>query len=92
VWQVCEVGHWAVLGFYLGGVLAPSGGGDARAYWLGVVLRLAGLVWLIGATAMDATDPDSADPALGDGDPVEGGRREADADLDVLTDLGHARP
>ena len=61
VWQACEIGHWAVLGFYLGGVLAPSGGGDARAYWLGVVLRLCGLVWLIGATAMSAADPADLD-------------------------------
>ncbi len=87
VWQACEIGHWAVLGFYLGGVLAPSGGGDARAYWLGVVLRLGGLVWLIGATAMCAADTDSEDL-----DPVERGGGEPDADLDVLADLGHARP
>lgn len=96
VWQVCEVGHWATLGFYLGGLLAPAGGGDARAYWLGVVLRLGGLVWLIGATAMSATDPDPGelDPGggdLGDGHLVEGRRGEADPHLDVLTDVGHAR-
>ena len=86
VWQACEIGHWAMLGFYLGGALAPSAGGDARAYWLGVTLRLGGLVWLIGAIAMSATDPGSADL-----DPVEVGRGEADADLDVLADVRHAR-
>jgi uncharacterized membrane protein len=92
VWQACEVGHFALLGFYLGGILAPSGGGDSRAYWLGVVLRLVGLIWLIGATAMSATDADAADPeGSADVDPVEGGRGEADADLDVLADLGNAR-
>lgn len=85
VWQACEIGHWAMLGFYLGGVLAPSGGGDARAYWLGVVLRLGGLVWLIGATVLSAAD-DSVDV-----DPVERGGGEPDADVDVLPDLGHAR-
>ena len=86
VWQACEIGHWAMLGFYLGGILAPSSGGDARAYWLAVALRIGGLMWLIGVTAMSAADPESADL-----DPVEGGRGEADADVDVLADLGHAR-
>ena len=88
VWQACEIGHWAVLGFYLGGVLAPSGGGDARAYWLGVVLRLGGLVWLIGATAMLRCRHRLRVIV----DPVERGGGEPDADVDVLADLGHARP
>lgn len=93
VWQACEVGHWALLGFYLGGALAPSGGGDARVYWLGVALRIGGLVWLIGATAIsaDEPDPDDLDPDSADLDPVERGRGEADPDVDVLTDVGHAR-
>jgi uncharacterized membrane protein len=96
VWQACEIGHWAMLGFYLGGILAPSSGGDARAYWLGVLMRAGGLMWLIGVTAMSAADPESADldqggPDSGDDHPVEGGRGEADADVDVLADLGHAR-
>ena len=96
MWQACEIGHWAMLGFYLGGILAPSSGGDARAYWLGVLMRTGGLMWLIGVTAMSAADPESADldagaPDLGDGHPVEGGRGEADADVDVLADLGHSR-
>lgn len=92
VWQACEVGHWALLGFYLGGVLAPSGGGDARAYWLGVLMRIGGLVWLITVTAMSAgaADPDSGVDSA-DLDPVEPGRGEADPDLDVLADVGHAR-
>lgn len=80
VWQACEIGHWAVLGFYLGGVIAPSAGGDSRVYWLGVVLRIGGLVYLIRAAATSA-----------DLDPVEPGRREADPDVDVLPDVRHAR-
>lgn len=80
VWQACEVGHWAMLGFYLGGVIAPSAGGDSRAYWLGVVLRIGGLVSLIAATASSA-----------DVDPVEPGGGEADPDVDLLADVGHAR-
>ena len=94
VWQACEVGHWALFGFYLGGVLAPSGGGEARVFWLAVVLRIAGLMWLIGVTAMSAVEPDSADDDLvgsDDVDPVEGGRGEADPDVDLLADVRHAR-
>lgn len=78
VWQACEIGHWAMLGFYLGGVLAPAGGGDARAYWLGVVLRIVGLLWLIWATVASAVDradaaDDSAD-AVDDRDLLNGHR------------------
>ncbi|PUA81203.1 glycosyltransferase 87 family protein [Nocardioides currus] len=93
VWQACEIGHWVLLGFYLGGLLAPSGGGDARAYWLAVVLRIAGLVWLVAATVGAARDPLVADIGedLGDVDPVEAGRGEPDADVDGLPDVGHAR-
>lgn len=46
VWQGCEVVSWAITGWYLAGLLAPSDGGDARAYWVAVVIRAAGLVWL----------------------------------------------
>jgi hypothetical protein len=86
VWQGCEVAHWALLGFYLGGALAPAGGGEARAYWWAVAVRIGGLVWLVAATRRQA------DEASADVDPVEGRRGEPDADLDVLTDLGHPRP
>lgn len=86
VWQVCEVGHWALLGFYLGGILAPSGGGEARVFWLAVVLRIAGLMWLIGVTATTANDPDSADV-----DPVERGGGEPHPHVDVLANGRHAR-
>ncbi len=85
VWQGCEIFHWAMLGFYLGGALAPAAGGDARAYWWAVVARIGGLVWLITVTTKQASDPDS-----GDVDAVEVGRGEADTDLDVLADVGHA--
>lgn len=99
VWQACEVGHFALLGFYLGGILAPSGGGEARVFWVAVVLRVAGLMWLIGVTATSATDPDSRVLDPGDGhpvgsadvDPVEGGRGEPDPDVDVIADGRHAR-
>lgn len=86
VWQACEIAHFALLGFYLGGILAPSSGGEARVFWLAVLLRIGGLMWLIGATATTADDPESVDV-----DPVEGSGGEADPDLDVLADSRHAR-
>lgn len=86
IWQGCEVVHWALLGFYLGGALAPAGGGEARAYWWAMAMRIGGLVWLVAATRRHAADPDSADV-----DPVEGRRGEPHPDLDVLTDTGHTR-
>lgn len=46
VWQGCELVSWAITGWYLAGLLAPSDGGDARAYWVAVLVRTAGLVWL----------------------------------------------
>ena len=85
-WQACEIGHWALLGFYLGGVLAPSGGGDARAYWLGVLLRLSGSAWLIGATVLGPPTTSARSRSA-----VERGRGEADPDVDVLADVRHAR-
>ncbi|HXH81031.1 glycosyltransferase 87 family protein [Nocardioides sp.] len=86
IWQGCEIVHWALLGFYLGGALAPAGGGEARAYWWAMAMRIGGLVWLVVATRRHAGGPDSADV-----DPVEGGRGEPDPDLDVLTHAGHSR-
>ncbi|UUZ61117.1 hypothetical protein [Nocardioides sp. B-3] len=102
VWQACEIGHFALLGFYLGGVLAPSGGGEARVFWLAVLLRIAGLMWLIAITATTADDPDSADVdpvgsadvdpvGSADVDAVERGGGEPDPDVDVLADGRHAR-
>ncbi len=86
-WQVCELIHWMMLGFYLGGALAPSGGGDARAYWWAMGLRIGGLVWLIAAVALSQRAADSADLYA-----VEVGGGEPDPYGDLLADGGHPRP
>jgi hypothetical protein len=49
VWQSGEVFHLALTGFYVGGALAPTGGGDSPFYWLAVVVRIAAQVWLVAA-------------------------------------------
>jgi uncharacterized membrane protein len=94
VWQSGEVLHFALLGWYLGGLLAPSGGGDARAYWWGMVARLLGLAWLVATVLLGAGRPaagaGSVDDSVDD-DGVEVGRGEPHPDVDVLTDGGHPR-
>ncbi|KRF37601.1 hypothetical protein ASG94_09965 [Nocardioides sp. Soil805] len=87
VWQAGELAHFALLGWYLGGLLAPAGGGDARAYWWGMVARLLGLAWLVAAVLIRAGSADGS----ADDDVVEVGRGEADPDVDVLADGRHAR-
>jgi hypothetical protein len=62
VWQACEVFHFAMSGFYLGEALAPTGGGDARAYWLAIVVRVAGLLWLVAAVLRDLQQESGTDP------------------------------
>ena len=85
VWQGLHLLSWVVTGWYVGGAIVPTVSDDVRAYWLAILLRVAGLVWLVVAVLRDARD-DS-----GDDDAVDVGRGEADPDLDLLTDAGHPR-
>ena len=87
VWQGCELVSWVITGWYLGGALVPTVSDDARAYWLAILLRVVGLAWLVAAVLRAA----ATESGSGDGDVVEVGGGEADPDLDVLPDTGHAR-
>ena len=82
VWQGCQLVSWAITGWWLGDALAPTVTDDDRAYWLAILLRVLGLVWLVAAVLRDAS---------GDDDVVEVGRGEAHADVDLLPDAGHPR-
>jgi hypothetical protein len=84
VWQALHLLSWVLTGWYVGEALVPTVTDDARAYWLAVLLRVVGLVWLVVAVLRDA--------GSGDDDPVEVGRGEADPDLDVLADARDPRP
>ena len=86
VWQGLHLLSWVITGWYVGGALVPTISDDARAYWLAILLRVAGLVWLVVGGAPRRPQDDS-----GDDDAVEVGRGEADPDLDLLTDAGHPR-
>ena len=90
VWQGLHLVSWVITGWYLGGGLAPTISDDARAYWLAIVLRVAGLVWLAVAVLRDSPEV-GPDARSGDHDAVEVGRGEADPDVDLLTDARHAR-
>lgn len=91
VWQGLHLLSWVLTGWYVGGAIVPTVSDDLRAYWLAILLRVAGLVWLVVAVLRDAdadSDADS-DAASGDDDAVEVRRGEADPDRDLLTDTGH---
>ena len=86
VWQALHLTSWVLTGWYVGQVLVPTVADDARAYWLAVLLRVGGLVWLVAAVLRDAG------AGSVDDDAVEVGRGEPDPDLDVLADPGDPRP
>jgi hypothetical protein len=81
VWQGLHLVSWVITGWYLGEALVPTITDDARAYWLAILLRVVGLGWLVAAVLRQASADDDA---------VEVGRGEADPDLDLLADAGHA--
>ncbi|MCM0620959.1 glycosyltransferase family 87 protein [Nocardioides bruguierae] len=68
VWQGTEVLYFAFVWWYLGGFLAPAGGGDAGFYWLAIVLRVLGEVYLVSLVVRDVLSP-RHDPVRG---PVAG--------------------
>ena len=82
VWQGLHLVSWVITGWYVGDALVPTVTDDARAYWLAILLRVIGLAWLVAAVLRSAS---------GDDDVVEVGRGEADPDVDLLPDAGHAR-
>ncbi|MFC7358837.1 hypothetical protein [Nocardioides astragali] len=82
LWQGLTLVSWVITGWYVGEALVPTVADDARAYWLAILLRVVGLVWLVVAVVRDASVDDDA---------VETGRGEADPDVDLLADARHAR-
>lgn len=59
VWQVAELIHAVMHGWYLDGLLHPVGEGSAVLYWLAVLARIAGLVWLMVMVVRDVVRPQS---------------------------------
>ena len=88
VWQGTEVLYFASVWWYLGGELAPGGGDDAGFYWLAILVRVAGELYLVGLVVRDLFRRPAGSDDL---DAVEARRGEPDTDVDLLPDGGHAR-
>ena len=58
VWQAGEVFYFCAVWWYLGGVLANSAtDGDAVAYWVAIVVRIAAELYLVAVVARDVLRP-----------------------------------
>lgn len=57
VWQATEILYFASVWWYLGGFLAPGGGGDAGFYWVAILLRMAGELFLVALVVRDILLP-----------------------------------
>lgn len=57
VWQASEVFYFCTIWWYLGGYLAPAGGGDAGFYWVGIVVRVLGELYLAAVIVRDLHRP-----------------------------------
>ncbi|TYL55521.1 DUF2029 domain-containing protein [Nocardioides sp. BGMRC 2183] len=66
IWQGCELFYFCSVWWYLGGYLEPAGGGDAGFYWLAILVRVLGELYLAGVIVRDmyrpAHDPVKAEP------------------------------
>ncbi|MDQ6526389.1 glycosyltransferase 87 family protein [Nocardioides sp. LHD-245] len=57
VWQASEVFYFCTVWWYLGGYLAPAGGGDAGFYWVGIAVRVLGELYLAAVIVRDLYQP-----------------------------------
>ncbi|WP_244246805.1 glycosyltransferase family 87 protein [Nocardioides euryhalodurans] len=57
VWLSGEVLYFAAVWWYLGGYLAPAGGGEAGFYWIAILLRVAAQLYLAGIVVRDVMHP-----------------------------------
>lgn len=58
VWQAGEVFYFCTVWWYLGGYLAPAGGGDAGFYWIGIVVRVLAELYLAAVIVRDMYRPE----------------------------------
>lgn len=61
VWQGCAVVFAAMHSWWLGGLLAPAGDGQAGFYWLAIGGHVVGTLWLVAVVVGDVWWP-RADP------------------------------
>ena len=57
IWQACEVVYFAAVWWYLDGDLAAGGGQDVGFYWVAIVVRMVGELYLVAIVARDVLCP-----------------------------------
>jgi uncharacterized membrane protein len=57
VWQACEVFYFASVWWYLQGDLQPSQGQDVGFYWIAVIVRVVGQLYLVALVTRDVLYP-----------------------------------
>lgn len=65
IWQAAEVFYWMTVWWYLGGYENPGNGSELTLYWIGVMVRVAGQLYLAALIVRDVLRPER--------DPVRGG-------------------
>lgn len=58
IWQAGEVFYFASVWWYLDGILAPPGGGDASFYWIAIGIRVAAQLYLVAVVVRDILRPE----------------------------------
>jgi len=64
VWQAAEVFYWMAVWWFLGGYENPGAGGVVSLYWVAVIVRLAGQLYLSVLIVRDVLRPE-LDPVRG---------------------------
>lgn len=62
IWQSTEVLYFAAVWWYLAGELSPGGSGDAGFYWLAILVRMAGELYLGALIVRDLMRREDPDP------------------------------
>ncbi len=57
VWQATEVFYFMSVWWYLGGYLAPAAGDDVGTYWVAIVVRMLGELYLVVLVTRDILRP-----------------------------------
>ena len=57
VWQACEVVYFASVWWYLEGALQPSSGDDVGFYWIAIIIRMLGELYLVAFVVRDVLYP-----------------------------------
>jgi uncharacterized membrane protein len=57
IWQSCEVLYFAGVWWYLGGLFTAGGGSQQPFYWLVILIRVLGELYLVGVVARDLLLP-----------------------------------